>query len=314
MPTKTKAPIALFVYNRPVHTSKTLDALKSNKEAIESDLFIFCDGPKSGDLENIASIQKVRDIIQNVSGFKSIKVFEHEINLGLSKSIIWGVNKIFESNESIIVIEDDIQTSPFFLNFMNDALKLYENESFVGCINGWNFPLELDEDTPETFFLPGADCWGWATWKRAWNLFELDGVKLKKNVVENNLEYFFNRRGQEDLFNILENQINKNNDSWAIRWYATLFCRGMYCLYPKNSFVLNSGFDGTGTHCKEISIEQSVQNSYKTITKVKVEDSDWFYPKLELYQKNRIAKLPKPTLIIRIKSILYLIFKYLKLI
>lgn len=238
------APIALFVYNRPWHTKQTLNALVKNPLADQSDLIIFSDGAKTKN--HIASVQEVRRYVNNITGFKSIRVVESTVNKGLANSIISGVSSILESSETIIVLEDDMVTSPYFLTYMNKALQLYENDEQVISIHAYIYPVK--QKLPETFFLKGADCWGWATWKRGWNLFNPDGKylldQLKKRKLTN--EFDFNRTYA--FTRMLKNQIKGINDSWAIRWYASAFLLNKLTLYPGESLIRNIGNDSSGTH------------------------------------------------------------------
>jgi hypothetical protein len=271
------APIALFVYNRPKHTYRTLKALESADLSIYSDLYIFCDGPKKADdLVNINLINDVVEICKKKYSFRSVNLIQNEINKGLSKNIISGINFVLQKHDRIIVLEDDILVSIGFLKFMNDSLNLYEYESKVGCIHGWNYPLNTKNIQDETFFLYGADCWGWATWRRAWDKFELDGSRLLEEIIKANSEYDFNRRNTIDYIQMLKNQISGNNDSWAIKWHASLFIENMYCLHPVKSMVINIGLDSTGSNFGSSSIRQK-QNSYTVVNPIKIEDSEWFH-------------------------------------
>jgi hypothetical protein len=240
-----KAPIALFVYNRPLHTRQTVEALQKNELAAESDLFIFSDAPKNPEVS--PAVQEVREYIRSIGGFKSISIVEREENLGLANSIIDGVTKICGEYGRIIVLEDDLVTSPYFLRFMNDALDLYEHEERVISIHGYMFPVK--EKVPETFFLRGADCWGWATWKRGWDLFEPDGRELLRQLSMQGFEKEFNYDGAYNLSGMLRSQIQGEIDSWAIRWYASAFLKGKLTLYSGRSLVQNIGNDNSGTHC-----------------------------------------------------------------
>lgn len=268
------SPIALFVYNRPEHTLLTVEALKNNIFASQSDLFIFSDAPKT-ELDQY-KVTEVRNFLRMISGFKSVSIFENKENKGLSRSIISGVNFVLDKYHRIIVLEDDMVTSPFFLEYMNKALDLYEEDSSVGCIHGWNYKLETTGIDNETFFLPGADCWGWATWKRSWDLFEGDGTKLFEKLQNNNLEYSFNRRNTMPFIQMLKDQIAGKNDSWAIRWHASLFLKNKFCLHPVNSLVKNIGLDGSGTHCDEVELPQQMGDKIK-LEKIGVIESEWFY-------------------------------------
>jgi GT2 family glycosyltransferase len=184
-------PIALFVYNRLWHTQQTVEALKKNKLAAESELFVFSDGARTG--ADKEKIRAVREYLKTVNGFKKVTVIEWNRNLGLAQSIISGVTQIVNRYGRIIVLEDDIVTSPYFLRFMNEALEFYKDEEKVISIHGYIYPVKAK--LPETFFLRGADCWGWATWKRGWELFEPDGRKLLNELKAKKLTRRFDFDG-----------------------------------------------------------------------------------------------------------------------
>jgi hypothetical protein len=238
------APIALFTYNRPEHTRLTLEALAKNELASDSDLIIYSDGPKND--AGAGKVQAVRNYLHTVSGFKSITINEKEKNCGLANSIINGVTEVVNKYGIIIVLEDDMVTSPYFLRYMNDALKIYQNEEKVISIHGYMYPVKAQ--LPETFFLHGADCWGWATWKRGWDLFEADGKKLQTELKSRKLFFAFNMNGSFPFADMLEGQIQGRNDSWAIRWHASAFLKNKLTLYPGHSLLLNTGNDQSGSN------------------------------------------------------------------
>lgn len=244
---KKLAPVALFVYNRPIHTLQTLEALSSNLLADQTNLFVFLDGPKNGaDPNTIELIRETKNVINSRQWCKEQILIERETNLGLAESIIQGVTKLVNQFGSIIVLEDDLVTSKYFLSFMNKALNTFELEEKVACISGYNYPVE--NKLPETFFLKGADCWGWATWKRSWNDFEPNGQKLADKIKILKLESEFDFDNSFPYFQMLLDQISKKNNSWAIRWYASAFLKDKLCLYPGVSLIKNIGLDGSGTH------------------------------------------------------------------
>ena len=257
------APIALFVYNRPWHTRMTVEALLANAEAAQTPLHIFSDAPRNEKVSQLVS--EVRGYIRNITGFNSITIIERETNLGLARSIIDGVTRICDEYGRVIVVEDDLVTAPFFLAYMNDALTLYEHEERVVSIHGYLYPIKAT--LPETFFLKGADCWGWATWKRGWDIFEAEGKVLLQELTQRNLTHHFDFDGAFPYTKMLKNQIKGKNDSWAIRWYASAYLKDKLTLYPGRSLVLNIGTDSSGTHCST--------NNYMTtnisVTPVKVE-------------------------------------------
>lgn len=243
------APIILFVYNRLGHTKQTIQALKINKLSEESDLIIFSDGPRSND--QIADVANVRAFIKSITGFKSVNIIEREKNYGLANSIIDGVSQTCSQYGSAIILEDDIVTSPYFLTYMNNGLNIYQDRKEIASIHGYIYPTE---GLPETFFLRGADCWGWATWKDRWALFNPDGVQLLEELKTQKLLNRFDFNGSYPYSQMLKDQIAGKNDSWAIRWHASAFLNNLYTLYPGKSLVENIGNDGSGTHCSNTEI------------------------------------------------------------
>ena len=239
-----RAPIALFVYNRPEHTRRTVEALQRNDLAADSDLFVFSDCAPTP--ESRVSVQKVRTYLAGIGGFKAVHTVAREKNFGLADSIIDGVTKVCAQYGRVIVLEDDLVTSPHFLRFMNDALDAYEGDEGVGSVHGYWYPVR--GSLPDTFFLRIASSWGWATWSRAWRLFERDGARLLAELRRRKLEREFDLEGSVGYTRMLEDQIAGRNDSWAIRWDASLFLAGRLSLYPGASLVRNIGFDGSGRH------------------------------------------------------------------
>jgi len=286
------APIALFVYKRLRHVQKTIDSLKKNNLAAQSELYIYADGPK--DAQSQGEVEAVREWIKSVEGFKQLHIIERNENFGLAKSIIQGVSELVERFGKVIVIEDDLFLSPYFLRYMNEGLALYEHEEKVASIHGYALPIK--ESLPETYFLRGADCWGWATWKRAWSKFEADGKKLLSALEMQNLLDEFDFQGTQSYVQMLKNQIAGKNNSWAIRWHASAFLHDMLTLYPGRSLVFNTGLDDSGEHCgstsmldvqlsnqpieiKQIAIEKS-QQAFKAYVKFFKAAKEPFYRKV----------------------------------
>jgi hypothetical protein len=238
------APIALFTYSRPYHTRKTVEALQQNKLSAQSDLFIFSDGPK--DDVSRTRVSEVRGYLKTINQFKSVTIVERKSNIGLSANILEGVQQILSDFGNVIVLEDDLLTSPYFLDFMNEGLRLYEHDENVISIHGYTYPIE--EKLPDSFFLRGADCWGWATWKRGWDLFQPDGSLLLKRLMESEQTVQFDFEGSYPYVRMLKDQIAGKTNSWAIRWYASAFLENKYTLYPGKSLVSNIGGDGSGTN------------------------------------------------------------------
>jgi len=240
------APIILFVYNRPEHTRKTVTTLLKNPEAEKSDLFIFSDAAKDKHAEEV--VQQVREYIHQISGFKTITVYERESNWGLANSVIDGVTRICNEFGKVIVLEDDLQVSPHFLAYMNAGLEKYEHDEQVMQIAGYMFPIDI-QVKEDALFLPLTSSWGWATWQRAWEKFDKTASAYQIVKNDSNLKKQFDLDGSYPYFKMLKAQKATKVDSWAIRWYLSVFIEKGLVLYPRKSLVENSGFDGSGVNC-----------------------------------------------------------------
>lgn len=284
------APIALFAYNRPWHTRQTIEALKQNSEARESNLFIYSDAAKTP--SQMESVRQVREYVRQVHGFRSVTVIERESNYGLARSIMRGVNATLNECGRIIVLEDDMVTSPYFLQYMNDALERFANDDRVACIHGYAFPIK--QELPEAYFLPGADCWGWATWSRGWACFNPDGQYLLDELRKRDLTQALDYNGAYPFSRMLEGQIKGKNDSWAVRWYASAFLAGKLTLHPGRSLVHNIGNDNSGTH-SGVSPELDVALSGVPIdlSGVNVEPCDWCRSEYEKFFRSIQAGRPR---------------------
>lgn len=238
------APIILFTYNRPSHTRETVTYLQRNHLAKESELIVYADGPKSTADKPLVS--ELRNYLKQINGFKRLTVIERPENLGLARNIITGVTETLHKHDKVIVVEDDLVTSPWFLTYMNDGLTRYAGYHEVASIHGYVYPVK--QLLSEAFFIKGADCWGWATWKRAWEHFEPNGSLLLEALQKRGLALDFDFNGAYPYTQMLEDQIAGKNDSWAIRWYASAFLNDMLTLYPGKSLVHNIGNDASGTH------------------------------------------------------------------
>lgn len=256
------APIALFVYNRLDHLRVMVESLKRNKLSKFSDLTIFSDGPKLGDE---FSVLEVRNYLKTITGFKSIEIVEQNKNLGLAESIITGVSRILSQSENIIVLEDDIYTSEYFLDYMNSALQIYKNEKKVFHISGYLPDIGINFN--EHVFLKPASCWGWATWKDRWTNFSNDSAYYLSKFAENKeLIKVFNHNNSYDYYSHLKLNHNGKLRTWAIFWYLSVFFNNGICLHPCVSYTRNIGHDGSGQNCKvddRFDVELSKNSDFK---------------------------------------------------
>ena len=239
------APIVLFTYNRLEHTRQTVETLQKNLYARNSLLYVFSDGTKIG--ESVDKVVAVRKYLYTITGFKEVKIIEREDNWGLAKNIIDGVTGIVNTYGKVIVLEDDIHTSPYFLKYMNDALKIYEHQADVMMVNGYIYPINTD-DLPESFFIKIGGCWGWATWKSRWKYFLREPEQIRKEFSDEE-RFSFNFDGcAPSRFAQIEKNCSGVLYTWAIFWDVAVFRHG-FSLNPKMALSNNCGMDGTGEHC-----------------------------------------------------------------
>jgi len=288
------APIALFTFNRLKHTKATVEALLKNNMASQSDLWIFSDGANSPENEKL--VQNVRQFLHTITGFKTLNVVERGSNFGLGNNIISGVTQVVEQFGKIIVLEDDLITSPHFLQYMNDGLEVYNHADKVASIHGYVYPVK--ETLEETFFLRGADCLGWGTWQRSWNKFERNGELLLEKLISTHQTYQFDYNGAYPYTQLLKDQISGSNSSWAVRWYASAFLNDLYTLYPARSLVLHAGGDGTGTNTgfdKLLDVKLSMQPVYVKLKNVTQDELAF-----QAFTKV-LKKINRPPLLYRLK-------------
>jgi hypothetical protein len=239
------APIALFVYKRPDHTRQTIEHLMRCPEFKASQLYVFCDGAKRPEDQDL--VAETRSLVRSLVGDQA-KLIEAPANRGLANSIIAGVTQLVNEYDRVIVLEDDLLVSPQFLTYMNAALDAYQDQPSVMQVSGYMFPVPEFRDRAEAMVLPFIVSWGWATWKRAWQRFDAEATGWEVLQTDLSLRSRFNLDDSYDYFTMLNQQMQGQVDSWAIRWYWSVFSRGGCALFPPASYVNNIGFDGSGSH------------------------------------------------------------------
>ena len=288
------APIIIFTYNRPHHTRKMLQALENAELAQDSDVFIFSDGAKNANA--IEHVNRVRAIIAEPWNFKKITIIERERNVGLAQNVISGVSEIIKQYGKVIVLEDDLEISKVGLRYFNDALDTYEQEEKVMEISGYMYPVKAADKLPETFFFRVANSWGWATWKRAWDKYNIDIDQLIADFDKDKIKRFSIDHTENFWKQVQEYKAGKIN-SWAIRWYLTLFNHDGLALYPRQSMIQNMGTDGSGTH-------SDADNAYKVELATQavsyfpkeIEENKQAYEAIKYFYKHRKGSLFKRVL------------------
>ena len=277
------ATIAFFCFNRADKTKEVLNALSKNELAADSEIFIFCDGPRN--VRDFDKIKEVYEVIEAPWGFKKINIIKREINHGVRFSIVSGINQVLESHDSLIVVEDDIITDKNFLKFLNESLNFYQNQQNVWCVTGFNFPKNLikfpSQYREDIFFVKGKTCpWGWATWKNRWQKIDFEIQDFDQFIKDKKLVKEFNRSGG-NMAELLRFQKEGKVQTWDIQMSYAMFKNGGYCVHPVKTLVKNIGFDDSGTHTK----------SDLNLTNFEFENfSDWTIKTLEKIPNNNLAE------------------------
>lgn len=243
------APVVLFVYNRLDHTQRVIETLAKNELAKDTEFFVFSDAAKTEKgLEKVTAVREYINRTEWQSQFKNVTIVQAEKNKGLAKSVIGGVSEIIEKYGKVIVIEDDLILSPYFLNYMNGALDYYKNDSKIWAISGYTFPMRSLKSYPhDVYYSYRGSSWGWATWADRWSLVDWEVEDYAALMSSPERQKQFNRGGN-DLVNMLRLQMEGKIDSWAVRWVYTQSKLDTYTVYPKYSYLGNGGCDGSGTH------------------------------------------------------------------
>ena len=253
------APVVIFNYNRPNHSLSTWEALSRNFYAEETELFLFCDGPKPDASEDMkkriatvsAEAKKFADEAKANGVFKEVRVQCNSKNKGLANSIIDGVSSIIAKYGRVIVLEDDLLTSPYFLKYMNEALDKYERYSAVFSIsanrppvNKLQIPVDYEYDV---FVSLMAFSTGWATWENRWKKIDWS-MQYYDELCKHPQQISAFNRGGDVMMKYLTQQRHGKIDSWAIRFNYSMFANHSVSILPCVPYVDNIGFDGTGVH------------------------------------------------------------------
>jgi hypothetical protein len=253
-------PLILFTYKRLDHLKKTLESLSQAKGVKNVELFLFSDGWKNdNDKKQVLEVRKFLKEFNLIRIFKNVTIKENSENLGLANSIIFGVTSVLKKYNSAIVLEDDnIVTRDFFIYF-NEGLEFYENRKEILTIGGSNIVQKFPNNySNNVYFLKRTCSYSWATWKDRWSTIDWE-VKDYKNFRYNLLKRFqFNKYGNDRTL-LLDLQMKKKIDSWAIRMCFNHFKTNRFTVYPVFSKVNNIGNDGTGTHKNNIK-ENKIKN------------------------------------------------------
>jgi glycosyltransferase involved in cell wall biosynthesis/predicted SAM-dependent methyltransferase len=241
---QTDTPVVLVVYNRPKHTLEVLKALKHHNI---KNLYIFSDAPKHREHEQ--SVSLVRRLIHSID-WTTPKIIERGENFGNARNLVSAVDCVFQEYDRLIVLEDDCVPQQFFFDFVYTCLEKYKDNPRVFGVTGHSVsvPDRLLQKYPyDLYFCPRSGSWGWATWKRAWQHYSGDVLKLVEMANEKGIDP---AQGGTDFPISIEQFLNgRLKDVWDVQWALSVYLNNGYYVYPTRSHIKNIGTDGSGLHC-----------------------------------------------------------------
>ncbi len=251
------APVVIFTYKRPRHTGMLLDSLRANRGVEDCDIYAFSDGPRAAQDE--AAVEATRGVLRHAR-LSRLSVIERERNLGLAGNVIDGVTRICAEHGRVIVLEDDLVLSSTYLEYMNTALERYADDERVYHVSGYMFPVRVKAED-DAVFLPMTTCsGGWATWARAWRAFDSEAGGYAALRADRGLRRKFDLGGAYNFFDMLERQRAGKIDSWAIRWYLSVFMRDGLALFPARSLAQNIGFGDAATNTQSLEVPVALRS------------------------------------------------------
>lgn len=246
-------PVLLITFNRPEHTRRTIDALRIQRPPL---VYVFQDGPRSNNSSDVTNCELVRKVIDECIDWPcELHTFFCEVNRGCRDAIIYAISEVLNRNEEVIVVEDDIITSPAFYSYMCHALNQYKSIKSVFSISGHSYSpsrFRVPSDYPyDVYASPRLFNWGWGTWRDRWFLTDWS-FSYYDDFMKHPYEQQAFARGGEDLISMLREEHDGHSSAWDIQFAYAHFAHHSISIVPCISYTFNIGQDGSGTHCNEV--------------------------------------------------------------
>lgn len=261
-------PILLITFNRPEHTRQTIDALRVQQPPL---VYVFQDGPRKGNEADQVNCIKVRKVVESCIDWPcELHTSYSETNRGCRDAIIYAITEVLKLHESVVVIEDDIITSPTFYSYMCKALDYYKDRKTVFSISGHSHSpskFVVPEDYGyDVFASPRLFNWGWGTWRDRWEQADWS-FSYYEDFMRHPYEKEAFCRGGDDLMPMLVDEKKGRSSAWDIQFAYAHFRNHAVSIVPCVSYTMNIGQDGSGTHsgisksslCEEFALNQNAE-------------------------------------------------------
>jgi GR25 family glycosyltransferase involved in LPS biosynthesis len=238
------SPILLLIFNRPEKTQLVFDAIKKQRP---ERLFIAADGHRENRIGEKKLCEATRRIIEQVDWSCELKTLFREKNIGSKYAVSSAINWFFEDNEYGIILEDDCIPNDSFFTFCSQLLMRYEHDQSIMHITGTNLNDTVKYGDGSYFFSHYPNVWGWATWKRAWDKFDLELAddQCYLSVINSTFRYYSERRFWKSRLDLVRSH---HLDAWDYQWMFSIWREKGLCVNSNYNLVENIGFGNDSTH------------------------------------------------------------------
>ena len=251
------APLAIFAFNRTGTLEKVLASLARCENLTGGGrraCYVFIDGARTDGShdDDVAKVEAVRGLVERfrTTHFPTLRIVTRACNLGTAANIRQGVSQMLDQEGRVVVVEDDILVSRFFLDYMDEALEKYNDDPRIWCVNGYHYRvLKVPRCYPyDVYLTPRHGAWGWGTWKDRWDAVDFtlaDWPAFKREA--GNMERV--DRAGIDVKGMLDAQFAGTLGTWDVQCTYHIVKNGMWAVEPRLALTKNIGFGAGGIHC-----------------------------------------------------------------
>ncbi len=243
----SKSPVLFLIFNRPLCTK---EVFKQISEYRPLKLYIAADGPRTGNKEDENMCIKTREVVKNINWECDVKYLFRDTNLGCKNAVAEAIDWFFKFEDNGIILEDDCLPDQTFFKFCTEMLLKYKDNTEVFSIGGNCFlPEKLKKNNCSYFFSKHVEVWGWATWRRAWMLYDRNITKFTKEKEKlKQIDYLSSNRNYNKWIKIFQNIYDNKVDTWDYQWVYTVWINQGVTILPTKNIVKNIGFNNLATH------------------------------------------------------------------
>lgn len=243
-------PILFIIFNRPDNAQEVFNRIREIKPEY---LYVHADGARENNESDAELCPKCREIIKQVDWDCEVKTLFRDTNMGLKYGVSSAISWFFENVEEGIILEDDCLPDKSFLYFCQEMLEHYRNDMRIMHITGNNFQEGLTRGDGSYYFSRLPHIWGWASWRRAWRLYDVEFVQFEQFIKNNLIKNIFEQKDAHKYWNRLFTLVkNGKLNTWDYQWAYAVFLNNGLCIIPNENLVANIGFGSDSTNCSTI--------------------------------------------------------------